>query len=87
MSSGISRDEWLKALDDAGLVVVDDQSAVSVSEFGTMFGIERTAALRRLSQLEALGRAVRTKKRIRDATNRQYTVTAWKLAETKKKRR
>lgn len=61
--SGISRDEWLKALTDAGLHETDDQEAVTVPEFAAMFGLDRQTADRRLKRLEAIGKATRVRKR------------------------
>ena len=63
MSTAISRDEWLAALNEAGISDVDDQDALTVDEFGAMFGIDRQTADRRLKKLEAAGKAVKTRKR------------------------
>lgn len=60
--SGITRDDWLKALNEAGVVTEDDQNAVTVNEFMVMFDLPRQQASRQLIQLEAAGRAVRTRK-------------------------
>ena len=61
-SEAISRDEWLKALSEAGYTTEDDQSAITVGEFRAMFGLTKTTAVNRLLALVESGRAVETKK-------------------------
>lgn len=86
--SAISRDEWLRAMEEAGLQdMVDDQSAMTVIEFADMFAIDRNAAARRLRQLHHAGRAVKTQKRCPDSRGRIYFQPAWKLVGPPKKKR
>ena len=66
-ASGINRDEWLKALTEAGTNDhEDDQEAVTVNEFAALFDppMNRQTASRRLLELERKGLAIRTHKRI-----------------------
>lgn len=64
MSATINRDEWLKALDAAGLEggAEDDRDAVTVNEFAAMFGLTRGTAERRLQGLAKARKATRTRK-------------------------
>jgi len=61
--SGITRDEWLKALGDLAPKPADPD-AVTVREFATMLGIGRQAAEARLRALVAAGKATRTTKMV-----------------------
>lgn len=58
----ISRDEWLKALGDAGLNPPSDEEAMTVHEFMELFNLTRYTADRRLQALARAGRATRTHK-------------------------
>lgn len=72
----ITRDEWLKALEEAGVnALSDDQGALTVAEFAAMFGICRTAAVRRLEHLCAAGKATRTQKRVAKTYAVAYRLT------------
>lgn len=80
MNSGINRDEWLKALNDAGLHDgTDDQDAVTAAEFGAMFGLPRLTAERRLRALEQAGKATRTRKVTRSVNGRSIPCVAYRL--------
>lgn len=85
--SGISRDEWLRALEAAHIAVVDDQSATTATEFADLFGLDRQSALRKLQALEKSGQATRTTKTTRGIDGRRYSSPAFKLAPGPKKRR
>jgi DeoR/GlpR family transcriptional regulator of sugar metabolism len=77
----ISRDEWLKALVEIGETVEDDQQAVTVAEFAEMFTMSRCTASRRLELLVTEGKATRTRKRLRVASNnRLMSLIAFRLA-------
>jgi hypothetical protein len=77
----INRDEWLRALADAGYDdKTDDQGAVTVAEFAEMFGLQRNAAERRLLRLEALGKATRTRKIGPRADGKRLSMVAFRLA-------
>lgn len=84
---GITRDDWLRALDEAGCATVDDQGAMTAQEFAEMIGVDRQAAGRRLRMLEKAGKATRTTKRAKASDGRYYISPAYKLVEPKKKRR
>lgn len=79
MSSGIARDEWLKALAEIGEPQEDDQLAVSIPEFAAMFSLNRQGAERRLRALEAAGKATRTHKRLTAADGRLRWLVAYRL--------
>ena len=86
MPTHISRDEWLKALTDAG--VEDDQGATTAGEFAALFGLNRLTAERRLKALEAAGKVTRTHKRSARTDGRIVTCVAYRLVtETRKKGR
>lgn len=84
MSTQINRDEWLSALKDAGLVQANDPKAVTIREFGEMFGLKDNAARRRLVELERVGRAKKTAKRFTDSAGRLITTTAYRLLPQRK---
>lgn len=77
--SGINRDEWLKAMQDAGLSNEDDQDAVTVTEFAEMFDLHRATAERHLAKLESAGKAIRTRKRSAGIDGRRYSAVAYRL--------
>ena len=54
--SGISRDEWLKALQEVGIERENDPDALTIDEFAAMFGMARTTAQHRLERLVAAGK-------------------------------
>lgn len=80
MSLTITRDEWLKALEDVGVSDEDDQGALTVAEFMEMFGVPRFTAERRLRHLAATGKATRTRKRGRTPDGRSFSFIAYRLA-------
>lgn len=75
----INRDEWLKALTEAGVSEIDDQDAVTVMEFAAMFDLDRQTADRRLKRLEAAGKATKAKKRTSGPDGRMCWYLAYKL--------
>jgi len=78
--SGPSRDDWLKALDDAGVMSIqDDRQAVTVNEFASMMGFTHMTASRRLQALAAAGKATRTIKVALVANNRRFPCVAYRL--------
>lgn len=79
MNSGISRDDWLRALNDIGHSDQDDQGAVTIKEFGAMFGMPETSASYRLRRLELEGKAVRTWKLQRNGYGRNVRYVAYRL--------
>jgi hypothetical protein len=88
---GIDRDVWLKALADTGFdPAEDDQDALTLGEFATMFGMKTTTASGRLEQLVANGTATRTKKWTTNVRGHRLHLTAYRLApkvETRKAKR
>lgn len=87
MSSGISRDEWLRALESAGFDDRNDPEAMTASELAAMVGIDRQAASRRLQRLEELGQATKTRKRVTSKDGRMLFSTAYRLIDPPKKKR
>lgn len=77
--TGISREEWLRALADIGLPE-DDPSAVTVQEFAAMFELDRQTADRRLKALAAAGKATRTHKRALVSDGSRRWCVAYRLA-------
>lgn len=82
----ITRDEWLRAMEEAGVNQVDDRDALTPKELGELMGIERTTAERRVRAMVAAGKAIKTTKLIEDGRGRRYCHTAYKLVPAKKKR-
>jgi hypothetical protein len=81
--SGINRDEWLKALAEVGEGLEHDPDAITTDEFATMFGMHRCTAERRLALLVAEGKAIRTFKRTRVASNnRVMQLVAYRLIQS-----
>ena len=85
--SGITRDEWLKALTEADEAVADDRGAVTIAEFAAMFGLRSHVASYRLRNMMLKGRAVRTSKRGYDGAGRLKTLAAYRLVEPEAKRK
>lgn len=86
--SGITRDEWLKALEAAGFHHdAGDQSALTTLEFAKLFGLPRHTASRRLEALIASGRAVRTHKWCLDRNGRSYCHIAYRLLDDQPKKK
>lgn len=78
--TGISRDEWLAALHEAGLTAdEDDRDAITAAEFAAMFSLTRLTAERRLRALEAAGKATRTRKRATLGNGRVMACVAYRL--------
>lgn len=75
----ISRDEWLRALDDAGVVQTSDEQAITVRDFQDMFDLERYTAERRLKALVTSGKAIRTTKRTAARDGRIRYMLAYRL--------
>ena len=85
----INRDEWLKALKDAGYEDpgVDDQSAITIAEFAAMMNIPEATASNQLRALVARGKAERTQKRQMNTYGRRVSYVAYRLTtETRAKR-
>ena len=78
--STIQRDEWLKALSEAGLQPkVDDRDAVTVNEYAAMMQLDRQAARRHLEKLVTIGKTIRTTKRSGRTDGRIYWCVGYKL--------
>ena len=74
-NAGPTRDDWLRALGDAGLHAgTDDPTALTVPEFAKMMDLPRHTAARHLDKLEKVGKAIRTRKwaHASDGTRRSY---------------
>ena len=81
MNSGISRDDWLKALAESSQLDLteNDPGALTVTEFAAMFGVTRNTAAKRLSLLETAGRATRTTKVGHGSDGRIFRTIAYRL--------
>ena len=78
--SGITRDEWLAALDKVNRPVLDaDPAALTVREFAALLGIGVDAARERLNRLVLAGLAVRVSKQYRDTTGAIQRAPAYRL--------
>lgn len=75
----ISRDEWLSALNEAGVSVEDDSEAVTVAEFCQLFSLRRQAGVSRLEALVAAGKATRTRKRAPTSEGKMVSYIAYRL--------
>jgi len=76
----ITRDDWLKALAEAGVDdSTDDQEAVTAQELGDLLGVPRLTAERRLKLLAAAGKATRTRKRKQSSDGRMVSYIAYRL--------
>jgi hypothetical protein len=87
--SGITRDEWLRAMQEAGIddCVSNDEDAITVVEFQEMMGVGRSSALARLRALVKAGKATPAIRRAKDRTGRSISVPAYKLLTSPKKKR
>ena len=85
MTSGITRDDWLRALDEANVPTENDQAAVTVQEFARMMDLTPWMAAYHLRNLHRNGRAVRTSKRGPDSRGRRKMLVAYRLIEPKAK--
>ena len=79
MGVTINRDEWLRALAEAGYPQEDDQSALTAAEFASMFNIPRQTANDRLGKLIRCGKAVRTTKSGLATDGRRIMFVAYRL--------
>jgi hypothetical protein len=79
MSAGISRDEWLAAINGAE---APHPEAHTVSELCALSGVGDRAMRRRLSELEALGQVQRTWKFKKTAQTDRKRVAAFLLVTT-----
>jgi hypothetical protein len=79
ITGGINRDEWLKALGEAGVSFTDDQAALTLMEFAAMIGVPRTTAQYQLTKLVTAGKAVLTQKRGPNTAGRVITQRAYRL--------
>lgn len=76
----ITRDDWLKALEEANAIRVDtDPSVVTLYEFAELMGVAYATARNRLTRLVKAGKAVQTTKRVLTPDRRVRTLLAFKL--------
>ena len=83
----ITREDWLRALAEAGVPTENDQAAVTVAEFATMMDLTLWMAGYHLRNLHRNGRAVRTSKRGQDGLGRRKMLVAYRLVEPRAKRK
>lgn len=84
MTASISRDEWLKALDEARGPT--DQEAITIREFAAMCGLSLQGAAGRMTLLVTSGRAVKTAKNV-DEGGRVVRRPAYRLVKDAKGKR
>jgi hypothetical protein len=88
MMAAITRDEWLKALSEAGYQDdVDDRDAVTLDEFAAMCRIPRSTADSRMRALVLAGKAEKTRKWGVNSYGRRLQYVAYRLVPAPKKRR
>lgn len=75
----LTRDDWLRALDEAGVPHEHDAAALTVDEYAEMFTISRVTAGRQLDRLVKAGKAARTYKRQCDRNGRLRSYVAYRL--------
>jgi hypothetical protein len=77
----INRNEWLKAVADAEAKAreVPESDAMTVQEFAAMIGMNRIGATARLRTLVEMGKAERTRKKIRRSDGVVITANAYRL--------
>ena len=81
MSDGISRDEWLKALSEAGLPMENDESALTLLEFAELCNIPRTTAQGYLAKLVKAGKASPTWKMKATSSGAMIRHRAYRLVQ------
>lgn len=86
-SSGISRDLWLKALEDVGESQTNDPDAITITEFADTFGLLRQAAARQLETLTKAGKAIRTRKKAKALNGHMVSHIAYRLVMPTSKKR
>jgi hypothetical protein len=80
MTTTITREEWLKALQDAeGPIEPADPDVLTVRELQTVFGVGRSATQERIARLMAAGKARATTKQLRASDGRMRIVPAYRL--------
>jgi len=77
----INRDEWIAALNEAGISDDNDQDAVTVPEFAAMMDMHQQTASRRLIALEKAGKATRTRKLKAAPDGRMMRYLAFRLVK------
>jgi len=78
--TGITRDEWLRALDEAGVRSrADDQDALTQYEYADMMGLPVATARGHLKALVRVGKAIETTKRQQNSYGRLITYKAYRL--------
>ena len=79
-TNGLSRDLWIKALEEAGIQGgVDDQDAMTVHEFAAMMGLAPTTARYQLARLVSTGKATKTTKMGRDSRGHRTCYVSYRL--------
>ena len=81
ITRGISRDEWLKALSDAGVQTASDPDALTIAEYMELMGLNRSAAGSHMKALVAAGKAIKTMKRGPRADGKIAHMVAYRLVK------
>ncbi len=77
----ISRDEWLKALDEATQVPPSDPDVLTAAELGELLGVTHKGALLKVDRLLKAGKATRTKKYVKNVAGIVRAVPAFRLVK------
>ena len=80
----ISRDEWLKALEDVGVMQHNYPDAVTITEFCELMSLKWATASRQLEALVTAGRATKVRKLSVSRDGRQMFRVAYMLEKVKK---
>jgi hypothetical protein len=88
MSAGISRDEWLAALEEANVGTADppDPAWVSIYDYAAIVGCHYNKARRDLKRLVQLGKAERRERRRLTEDGAVRAVVCYRLLKATKKR-
>lgn len=81
MSAEISREQWLKALDEAEPQIDNDPSVLTRADLCELLGLAKTAVGERIARMVKAGKAIRTTKVIADGAGRRIRVSAYRLVE------
>ncbi len=75
----ITRDDWLKAVEEAEAPHTQDSECLTLRDLCEVFGVAEPNARRRIRLLVEQGRAVQTTKLIRSVTGAWRPVPAYRL--------
>lgn len=83
--AGISRDDWLAALQEAREAPLPESDALTIRELADLVGVSRVQMWRRVEVMVKAGTAIPTLKLIRRNTTGTMRVPAYRLVKPGKK--